>query len=705
LSLTNLAILHPRFLPNPHTFALLELPPSFVPTPLYLDHKTILTGVYDFIRRLQWQSALPMSCNTSRFGFLKSRRWPPTSLVPRQIRCLSSHLISLTRDFLRKQHSCFPVTNLPSDVRLELSRLSQDPNVTLMKADKGGKWVLMQTDHYDSEAVRQLSDHNFYQPSTSDTSKFFRQRLRTLLHAIYDRKFITKKELHFLLPHDGPDVRRFYHLPKLHKDVWPSVSIPPGRPIVSDVRSISYSCSKILEFFLAPLVHKQTSYLRDTGHIIAILRNTPLQPTDILFTMDIESLYTNVPLDEGVEIIARFFRENPDSDRPDLSLITLLKLLLTHNDFYFKESKWTQTRGVAMGKIFSGSFANLFLSVWESKCLSTSTIQPILWKRFQDDVFGVWRGSTETLQEFHSHVNRQHSNMKSSLTYGSSVNFLDLTIFNDKGHFVYQLFTKPTDSHLLLPPSSHHPPHTFTSILFCQVFRICSRSSTRRFFNESLLTKSKVWQAQGFSRSSIRRAKSLTLTLTQQMNNWGTGMLRCGIPCSACPHVSPSYSISDLKSENVYPIIHRMTCATTCVVYVAFCSHNQVYVGQTERTLSERIQQHISTSRCQPQSPFHQHLRDCNSMKFVGIERVLSLQKRLIREHLWIQRLHATLNIQHTKTSLNNNKKITLVLPFSKCAADLSNVIRSHCNDLALSMRTAFQRSENLDEIFRRKAK
>ena len=558
--------------------------------------------------------------------------------------------------------------------------------------------MIMKTAHYDNEAFRQLTDTRFYQPHTSENSRFLKQRLNVHLENLHKRKFINKRELLFLAPTSESDERTFYHLPKLHKDTWPTLVLPPGRPIVSDVKSLSYNCSRLLEHFLAPLVCKQQSYLRDTGHLIAIMRDTPIQADHLLFTMDIEALYTNIPLEEGIEIISRLFNDNPDPKRPDLTIISLLRLLLTHNAFTFKDTHWTQTKGVAMGKVFAGSFANLFLSVWETICLNSATIQPILWKRFQDDVFGVWPGSQQSLLDFHAHVNRQHTSMKASLTFGNSVDFLDLTVTNTDGQFSFKLFIKPTDSNLLLPPTSYHPSHTALSVLYCQILRISSRCSDRESFREALTTKSRVWRSQGYSRSLIRTTKLRVLSLTQQLVDWGTGTFQCGNSCSVCSFVSPSLSIHDSETNNAYPILSRISCSTTHVIYAARCSHGHTYVGQTEKSFRERIQQHLYAINNSPQSKFHRHFQDCDSvqnLRFIGIERVLDTTKRLAREQLWLQRLHASLN---TQTHTHQNNKITLVLPLSKCAKSLSDVIRNKCDAFSVPSRVAFRKAPNLKE-------
>ena len=640
-----------------------------------------------------------------RFGLLRSERWPPTRLVPRSILHLSGLLISATRDFLRQPHPCFPASNLSREEFSELNRLTQDPDITIRKADKGGKWVVMKTAHYDNEALRQLNDSTFYQPCSSDSSKFLRQHLHAHLQTLYRRKFINKKELSFLSPVGSSDDRTFYHLPKLHKDAWPTLALPPGRPIVSDLKSLSYNCSKLLEHFLAPLVSRQNSYLRDTGHLIATLRDTSIRPNDLLFTMDIESLYSNIPLDEGIDVISQLFRENPNPRRPDLTLLSLLRLLLKHNAFSFKGTRWTQIKGVAMGKIFAGSLANLFLSVWETRCLSSAPRRPQVWKRFQDDVFGIWSGDATTLSQFHTHVNAQHASMKTSLSYGRSVNFLDLSVTNNYGSFSYKLFTKATDSNLLLPPSSYHPSHTALSVLYSQILRIASRCSDRQSFREALSWKSGFWRAQGYSRSLIRSTKQRVLSLTQQLDHWDTGTFHCGHLCSACPFLTPSLSIHDSATNNAYPIMSRITCLTTHVIYAARCSHGHIYVGQTERSLRERILQHVFAINNSPQTKFHRHFHECDSisnLRFIGIERVLDTTKRLMREQLWLHRLHASLNTQqHT----NYNNKITLVLPFSKCATGLGDVIRNKCRDWSVPARVAFRKAQNLKERLARPAR
>ena len=90
----------------------------------------------------------------------------------------------------------------------------------------------------------------------------------------------------------------FYMLPKIHK----RITNPPGRPIVSGNGCPTERISQLVDFFLQPTVQELPSYLRDTTHFLSRLRHLGTLPKDcLLITMDVASLYTNIPNDLGLE--------------------------------------------------------------------------------------------------------------------------------------------------------------------------------------------------------------------------------------------------------------------------------------------------------------------------------------------------------------------------------------------------------------------
>ena len=258
-----MVFLDPTFIPTDHTQAILSRPASFIPTPSSCPHTAIHRQIQDFIRKLQWSAALPSSNPPEqRLGPISSSRWPPKSLVPSHILLLSGRILGATKSLLSTDHCCH-APNLTPGESAELARLASLSSATIKPSDKGGKWAVVPTSHYRREALRQLTNSSFYEPISSEPTRHIRAKLTQILNLLRDKRFLTGREFRHLLPPVNPQIRNFYLLPKLHKPLWPSSHMPPGRPIVSDVRSVSRKCSDLVNIFLLPLCSQQPSYLKD----------------------------------------------------------------------------------------------------------------------------------------------------------------------------------------------------------------------------------------------------------------------------------------------------------------------------------------------------------------------------------------------------------------------------------------------------------
>ena len=102
--------------------------------------------------------------------------------------------------------------------------------------------------------------------------------------------------------------------------------------------------------------------------------------------MDVTSLYTNIPHDDGIAACRKIWEQRTDQEPPTDCLVEMLTLVLKNNNFTFDGNHYLQINGRAMGTKMAPSYANMFMGDLEERLLLSSLRQPLSWFRFIDDV-------------------------------------------------------------------------------------------------------------------------------------------------------------------------------------------------------------------------------------------------------------------------------------------------------------------------------
>jgi hypothetical protein len=384
--------------------------------------------------------------------------------------------------------------------------------------------------------------------------------------------------------------------------------MPPGRPIVSDCSSESYRVSNYIDSFLNPLSNKHPSYLKDTGDFLSKITNIPIPPQALLVTGDVTSLYTNMNLNRTLATVRKIFNENPDLTRPDTHILNLLEITLKNNDFTFDSKTFLQTCGIAMGKKYAPSLANIYL-IYFDLVLSKGFLDtiPILPFRFLDDVFFLWTGSVELLLEFETYLNNIIPGIKITLNYHHSfIDFLDTTVYKctlrNNTVLHTRIFFKPTDTHQLLHVSSFHPPHTSRGVLKSQIIRYRRVSSTYVDFETvcTILFNSLI--DRGYSKRELRKMKSQIWPpyIRPPHKTFKTLPTTSSAPCrsnkcSTCNSISISSTFLSSSCNKLFPILKNCNCLSSNLIYLITCSLcAQQYVGETGNSLRDRLNNHRS---------------------------------------------------------------------------------------------------------------
>ena len=362
--------------------------------------------------------------------------------------------------------------NLTPEQYDAITALKNNKSIVIKKADKGSATIVMNRNDYIKEGVRQLSDTAFYQKLEQDPLSDHQREIENTLLKIHQKGEISRKVLHHLLP-SGTTTPEFYFLPKIHK------TNITGRPIISGNNSPTERISAFVDEHIKILVPKIKSYVRDTPDFIRNIEEFRQTGHYFLVTMDVTSLYTNIPNHEGLVAVARsFINEQPKFTITYQSLLELLCLVLYKNNFKFNEEYYLQIGGTAMGTKVALSLANLFMGRLEEKLLKTAeerlNIKLPLYKRYIDDIFFIFPYSEDKLKDFMKLVNSEHRTIKFTEEHSlTEVVFVDCKVKRQPTGLYTDLYVKDTATYGYVRADSCHPKHITSKGPYSQFLRLC----------------------------------------------------------------------------------------------------------------------------------------------------------------------------------------------------------------------------------------
>lgn len=469
------------------------------------------SDLHDYHRKLKLAAYFGGSEKQEIPPFMGTSNWiPPLDKIPSEV----SDVIREDWDtFNRHFRPIREKDNLSLEEIRALKELKNAKNIVLKPADKGSAVVILSREQYILEAERQLNDTVYYKKLDKPIFMETVPLIHEIIDTLKNKKFINSKQSTYLKGETQPRERRFYILPKIHKDPksWTiPFEVPPGRPIVSDCGSETYYTAEYIDHHLNPLSNKHPAYVKDTYHFIEIVRNLWIPSKSFLFSMDVSSLYTNIDIPRGICAVKKWLAKYPDPNRPDEELIRLLEINLTKNDFVFNEKYYLQIKGTAMGKKFAPAYANIFMANWEEGVFQKCQRKPFHYLRYLDDIWGIWTGSWAEFQQFLGILNSHDPSIKLTAEVDQrEIDFLDTTVykgpeFGNSHKLDIRVHFKVTDTHALLYATSFHPKHTFRGIVKSQLLRfkrICTRDED---FIRTVRVLFKALTQRGYSRSFLR---------------------------------------------------------------------------------------------------------------------------------------------------------------------------------------------------------
>ena len=448
------------------------------------------------------------------------------------------------------------IRNIPDDeykALLNLRKLQNDRIITIKPADKGsGICIIDYQDYVESCNIHlnstqpqenSLPPLPYYSPANENLIKKAKKEILSVLEEGKKEGWLTNPEFKAMDPSDCR-IGKFYQIFKVHKS-YSEGSLPPSRPIINGMGSLTEKISKYVDHHTRSLVQKLPTYIEDTRDFLQALEEENEIggiPNDaILVTIDVSALYTNIKKEDAIEAMKQALEDREDKSIPSHFILELLRLIFTCNFFEFGPNIYKQDIGTAMGTPSGPSIASItvgklidpkFLEL-ASKVYSGPGDPIRRLKRFLDDFFMIWMGDIESLELFLERINSLHPTLKFTSAYtcpfvctfpqgvqhdcfcytSRSIPFLDTLVSIRDEKLITDLYRKPTDRCQYLLPSSCHPPHVINNIPYSlahRLVRICSEKPTleKRFDELKNFLLSRQYDIRLID-SAISKAKTL----------------------------------------------------------------------------------------------------------------------------------------------------------------------------------------------------
>ena len=521
---------------------------------------------------------------------------------------------------------------LTREMKEAAKELREREDIIIRKGDKSAVYVVMDKDVYMDKMDSILGNPAKFQRLQKDPTESVKKKINHLIK----RANTSTKYFNQVIGDYGPGYS--YGTVKTHKPG------NPLRPIISQMTTPTYQVAKKLNALLAPYVRIGRSVSSAT-EFIDLLRTAP--PCHDIASLDVTSLFTNVPVDETINIIMdRVYRSDlPELDIPEdvlrAMLVTCTKEapFLTHRGELFR-----QVDGVAMGSPLGVLFANMYMAEVEERTFNNNP-PPGVYARYIDDIFITTTSDEEVPQLIAAFEDNSNLAFTSERSTEGRLPFLDVDISKQDHGFKTKVYTKATNVGRCLNAKGECPVSYKISVISSYVNRALTHCNSWTETHRELERVRQLLTNNGYADHLIEKE------IKKKMDQYAD---HAQLPSPPKEKIAVYYknnfhdryrdecdALKNIIRRGVTPTNHdaiidlRIFCkpnlirslimrnstaprtpreATTNVVYKFSCQEGRcdgssTYIGRTSSTLRHRLQSHRSNGS------IFQHFTEIHNMR------------------------------------------------------------------------------------------
>lgn len=512
-----------RYNLSEHELSLLSKGLKFIPTPKSNNAKNVLLNDFEeFARKLRCKFHFDTGDNTTIHPFkTKSGYKPPFTCSELEEYIDKTKLELSSMEIVKKK------SNISESEKAAILSLKNNSDIVIKKADKSNTIVIMNKNQYVLEAQRQLQSKHYMQVSEPNMLKLH-DSIQNKLAEMHTNGSLDKDTYKFFND-KKPSLKcgHLYLLPKTHKipaNIYNALmngqcsikKLPPGRPIISQCDTPTRKIGQYCDYFLVPIVQKQSTYIKDTTDFITKIESLTLPTNALLITYDVTSMYTNMEFNELLSSVNEAYTQanktqldipypNPED------LIFLLKCVLENNYFEFDGKYYKQIIGASMGAVPSPEICDIRMYQITQHIMAKfrHASKIVFHGRYRDDGFIIFNGTQSEIEEFFNIGNHCHKHLRFTFEISTSaVNFLDTTVykgpkFQNHNKLDIKSFIKPTNNFQYLHRQSAHSPAVFKGFIKGECIRHARNTTDPEILLATLNDFKAHLSKRGYSTSEI----------------------------------------------------------------------------------------------------------------------------------------------------------------------------------------------------------
>lgn len=568
----------------------------------------------------------------------------------------------------RKNEISYRNTQLLDNSRKTKTFLKDNPHLIIAQSDKSNKTVVMESTTYNNKCLELLNDENTYKEIKTDPTNVTQNKNNSLIKEWKSKGYITDEIAKKLTIHNSHPPK-FYALVKTHK---PNM---PVRPIVSNNQTPLYNLSKFLANSIGNIVGQNEYFIKNSFEFKHFINTIQLPTNYILISLDVISLYTNIPINLVRQIIDNKWHILKDfTPLPKDEFQRALDFTLTTNFFQFRDTFYKQLDGVAMGSPISSVIAQLVMEHAEKQIIDNLKFRILFYKRYVDDcILAIPQGKE---QEVLDAFNAFHSKLQFTIEteQNQQINFLDLTLIRENGIILSKWYTKSVASGRYLNfYSQHHMSHK-NSVIIAVIDRAIKLTSPV-YREETIHKAQKLLIENNYPTKLInkivrKRIHAFYNTLSHSKTRGQEPPIFFSLPyvSGLSEKIGKIFKYHNIKTtfksqNHVKKFFSKLKSQTpkmkqTHLVYKIPCLDcNSFYIGQTIQHLGERIKAHKYAKSASTALTKHKEETGHN-FNFPETSILVSEKNTFKRSILEMIHINLEKNSINNKSEINNLSKI-----------------------------------------------